>query len=186
MNIKSILLLSVIAPIAACGGSDNGSSGASFNDLATRADALVARAETLEATPLESMPTTGTATYDGVAAFSRSELMETTDMLSAATVNANFGDSTISGQLSNFRVYDGTAIDGTVAIQNGAISGTDFIADLSGQLSDDGEAILVDGAMIGGFGGPNAEMLAAIAAGETYTDAEGYLPIYGALIAEAQ
>lgn len=105
--------------LAACGGG-GGNSQANFSTMESRGTALINKIEDQSATPVNSMPTTGTATYSGIAGFAPS-IDDEIQVLSEASLTANFGASTIAGSLTNFRDYENTAIPGTVLIQSGVM-----------------------------------------------------------------
>jgi hypothetical protein len=156
-NFSAIALASTTLLLAACVG--GGSGGASFDSMATRGQNLINAVDGEQATPVGSMPTTGTATYAGVAAFAPTEY-DQVEILSEASLKANFGSSSISGNLSNFRDYENNRFPGSVAIQSGVISGNQFDADLSGSLTVDGAPTIVKGTLNGGFVGANANLAA--------------------------
>ena len=149
--------------LAACGGG-GGDSQANFSTMESRGNALINKIEDQSATPVNSMPTTGTATYSGIAGFAPS-INDEIQVLSEASLTANFGASTIAGSLTNFRDYENTAIPGTVSIQSGVISGNQFGADLTGSLTVDGAAAPVNGTIDGGFVGASGSLIAGIIEG---------------------
>ncbi|MFC0281383.1 transferrin-binding protein-like solute binding protein [Falsigemmobacter intermedius] len=140
--------------LAACGGSGGGSQ-ASFSTMESRGTALIEKLEGQSATPVSAMPSAGSATYSGIAGFAPS-IYDEVEVLSEASLTANFASSTIAGNLTNFRDYQNTAIPGSVNIHSGVISGNEFGADLTGSLTVDGRASAVDGSMAGAFVGANA------------------------------
>ena len=154
--------------LTACGGGSSGSgsggSNASFSSMANRGEALIEKIDTMNVTPSNSMPTAGTATYKGVAGFAASEYDEI-EVISEASLTANFSRSTIAGNLTNFRDYENTAIPGTVSLQSGKIRGNEFGADLNGQVTIDGKKAAVNGDMYGGFAGSKANMMAGFIEG---------------------
>ena len=158
----AIVFASSALLLTACGGS--GSGGASFDSMATRGEALINKIDGQNPTPMSSMPTAGTATYSGVAAFAPS-IYDEPEVLSEASLTANFGSSSISGNLTNFRDYENTVIPGSVAIQSGVITGNQFGANLTGSVTIDGAAAAVNGTLDGGFASTNANLLAGIIEG---------------------
>lgn len=166
---------------AACGGGGGGGetkSQPSFAEMAGTTEGLITRMNQRSATPVRSMPTTGSASYTGIAAFAPT-FYDDIDTLAEARLNANFANSTITGDLTNFRDYENNVLAGSVAIQNGVISENQFSADLRGNLSSGGTSVHLDAEMEGGFLGPNADMMVAAIEG---TAGNGYFA--GALVAE--
>jgi hypothetical protein len=97
------------------------------------------------------MPTVGTATYNGVASIDSEA-----GVVSALRLDANFSDSTIGGEMTNFTDNNNSGAQGSIKITDGNISGNTFDAKLNGSVTAQGEAISVKGVMTGGFLGANA------------------------------
>ena len=106
---------SVIALLSACGGGGGGSDSVSFAELLDRTDQLgLLDGDFLEddETDFEAIPTTGSATYTGVATVSSfAEFNDEPDeqdfvALGATTLTADFGDQSISGSADNFFQID--------------------------------------------------------------------------------
>ncbi|WP_145111087.1 transferrin-binding protein-like solute binding protein [Cereibacter sediminicola] len=189
MNIKNVVGLVVVAAgLSACGGSDGGTS---FDSLATRGDSLIEKYEVVELTPVGSMPTAGTASYEGVAgyffseaAYDAAESAADADVLSTVSLTANFSDSSIAGSLGNFKDREGVSVSGSVAIKDGQIMDNVFMADLDGSITAENETATVRGVTYGGFVGGTAEaVMGAIEADIIHgpSDVEG---LYGEFIAE--
>lgn len=171
----SISLAASALFLAACDSSNDGSS---FNSMSSRGEALLARVETQSATPVGDMPTIGRATYEGVAGFSTS-VSDDVEVMSEASLTADFASSSISGELTNFRDWENNTIAGKVDIEAGTISGNQFTNNLSGSLNYNGRNENVSGVMDGGFVGANAGTAVGI------IDASvGSLPVVGVLGAE--
>lgn len=128
--------------------------------MARRGEDILVKAQGIDQTPANAVPSAGTATYNGVAGFGASEYSDI-EVMSEASLTADFSASTISGRLTNFRDYENTALPGTVNLQGGQINGNTFSANLTGQLSAYGENAVVNGGMLGAFGGSNADMVLA-------------------------
>lgn len=148
--------------------------------------------DALEPTPVEDMPTSGTATYDGIA---RTQLSLEPDseavsysvfLQSQVRMTADFGSGQISGDMTNFNTF-GNSVRGSLDIENGVISGNTFAADVNG-IREQGDLefyareagefvnygsgdVSVSGAMDGGFLGADAQGLEATMTGTAVLDA---------------
>ena len=199
---NTIILLPLMALISAC-GSSGGSSGApntgggsdvSYGDLNAeygrirKDSARVAQNQGYTT----NLPTSGTATYAGVASFSESANPQ---IIANANLNVDFRDSSMSGSLSNFRGDDGTVFDGAMNLSDGAFDGSDgsISADISGHLtSDSARMSTVDsiGEFAGNFIGDNHQYVrgttSAIWTTNTGTGTEEHIRMQGELAAEKQ
>ena len=160
--------------LAGCGGSGTTSSGpasTAFEELFLQGEALDSRLALLEAT--ETMPTTGTARYRGVAAFgdTRDEaaISSAPLALSAVTLTADFADSRVSGSLEDFRTGGG-GVSGRMTLRDGSIVDNGFHAGLDGAVDLGGGLTLEGQAMSGLFLGAGAAAVAGILEG---TDGSG-------------
>jgi hypothetical protein len=163
MKIKTALSsIAILSLMSACSSSSSGNQ--SFDQLATKGQNIITKYEDADLTPESEMPTVGTATYNGVAAFSSvadaEYIAENADAVAALRLEANFGDSTIGGKMDNFVDYDNVRAPGSVQVTNGTISGNAFNADLDGDITIEGEAVTVSGDMAGGFLGADANAVA--------------------------
>ncbi len=152
----SRLALATLLPLslAACGG--GGSDALSFDDLRDDGLALIARYDDADLTPVNRMPTSGSARYEGVAAFAEGEEIEldasNATVLSEVSLIADFRTGAVTGGFDNFRSYfDGTEIRGSIPISNGQIEDNVFVADAAGTLTSNGERGTVDAVMGGAF-----------------------------------
>jgi hypothetical protein len=190
---KSLSLMGAVSmslALSACGGSSLGA----FDQKLERGNALVAKYAETERTPTEAMPTTGSATYEGVAAYSSVEpdseeaLIANPEYLSNVRLTATFTDDggSIDGDLSDFITAENEVVDGGVHVTNGTISGTNFSADLSGNLALGGTTGVVDGGMSGSFFGDDAEAVHGYMGGTITdsTDDSSYSPFYAVFGAE--
>jgi len=163
MKIKATLSsIAILSLMSACSSSSGGNQ--SFDQLATKGQNIIEEYGNADVTPESAMPTAGTATYNGVAAFSdvpsESYIAENAEAVAALRLEANFGDSTIGGKMDNFVDYNNVHAPGSVQITNGTISGNTFNANLDGDITIEGEAVSVSGDMGGGFLGADANAVA--------------------------
>lgn len=162
----------VLGTLAACGGGGGGQL-ASFDDLSAEQVSLAEAAVAVDRTPVADMPSTGSASYDGVAGFSIGTMPQTTEdlnILSELALTADFASGAISGSLSNFNSAEGEDIEGTLALTNGQISDNTFTADAAGTLTRGGAALATDLDMEGAFGGADAALLTGTATGMAGAD----------------
>lgn len=174
--------------VASTSGSVEGSA-PNFEQMASDGRAMLQNLENTDETPVAAMPTTGTATYNGVAAFGDSAdpeyLAENADILGRLQMEANFASETISGQIDNIRHINDPEqpAAGSVQISNGTIDNNAFTADMSGHLIVENEEIVVTGEMAGDFLGDDAEVLAGEM--EAQLAENGFVEtIYGAFVAQ--
>jgi hypothetical protein len=175
-----------LGALQACGSTGGGSEapedlGAIYNDnredLLETHDRLVALSTTSEA----NLPTSGSATFEGQAGIYLDTALDLS-LVGDATVTADFGQGTISGQATNFIGTEGgfTAdeYDGTLNLSGGRI-GTGGPSDasgiLSGTLTGGGHVVTIDAQMQGGFvGNPDVAGLVLDSTGGTAT-VDGFL-----------
>lgn len=197
MYTKSILSFAAIAALSACGGSSTGpasfttaSTQATFDDRVSRGVALGDKYD--EVGPTSNMPTSGTATYAGLAGFADTPNAEAADVYGTAdvTMTANFTATggSVSGSMTNFLGKNDDnnqieALQGSVTIADATFAGNTFSTTVSGTLTDPEGTLNITGSMEGGFLGDEG---AAIGATMVLSDGEDDAPIYGALIAEKQ
>lgn len=145
--------------LTACGDNGSGVTGgkesASFEEMVTTGTLINTSFDDQAATPQNSMPTTGTATYVGVAAFGAS-LQQPVEVASEARLQADFASSSISGNLTNFRDYENNLLPGSVDINGGIIDANRLQANLSGSIMTDAGAKAVLGTLDAGFIGTDA------------------------------
>lgn len=204
MYAKSILSFAAIAALSACGGSSTGpasfttvgspppatSNQVAFDERVSRGIALGDKYD--DVVPTSNMPTSGTASYAGLAGFADVPDPDEADLIGSADVSmtATFTPSggSVSGSMTNFLgLNDDTnqveALQGTLTIADQTIIGNGFVTTVSGTLTDPGGTLNVTGSMNGQFLGDEA---AAIGATMILSDGEDDAPIYGRLIAEKQ
>lgn len=161
------LLVTAIA-LAACGGGSGGSGGdpiasgsrPSFAQLTDRGEYLADRLTNMSATPIDSMPTSGTASYLGVAGFVPEDAGS--ELLAVADMTADFENSTFAGTFTDFRDEENARVQGRINIRNGTITDNEVSADLRGNLVMGGQDERVTGTMVSVFGGPGAEAMLGV------------------------
>lgn len=171
MRNKTYLLAAMALPaLAACG--DTGGSiggGGSVNLVAEMAEdgaALESEFALIQFTRVEAMPTTGSASFSGVAAYTESDDIgaiseieyTSADLVSDVTLTADFAAETVGGWLSNFQsnsaVYKG--IEADIAFTGGTFASYDtqyqtFASDIEGEMTSASRSGSVDGLMTGYF-----------------------------------
>ena len=165
--------LLTVAALAACGGSGGGDSdrddSPSFAELATRNEDMADRVAAMEETV--TLPTAGSATYEGTGAFDVGT-DGTTDMLAELALEANFVSSEVGGEFSNFVGADGREIDGELTIADSVVNSNTFDAHAAGTLDDNGaKDVEVD--MAGTFHGADADAVAGTLDGAIGSDTLG-------------
>ena len=172
MKKSAFFFLGMVGALSACGGSSTSSSGsltnASFETLAQSGRSLIAEYGSASPTDVANMPTSGAATYRGVAAYSASfsnpvDIVAYAETVSALEVTADFASSTVSGQATNFQYFDPSVdLNGQINL-NGTITGNRFNASLSGSITESAGGITATGnytgSASGDFVGASAEGL---------------------------
>ncbi len=128
-----------------------------------------------DATVFATMPTMGVVTYDGYMNLIIGNTSVSANVIGETTIQASFATNAVSGSATNFQgvatdEYDTnhvTNYEGTIAITDGDIFAgadgtTDLDIDISGQIDNGLNVFAVDGNLVGGFHGPNAEGLSAL------------------------
>lgn len=164
--------------LSACGGASTGSS--EFEQFASQGASLVDRFESADLT--EMMPTSGAASYTGMAAFEfdpSGASLDSADVAARLTLQADFSDQTIGGQLTDFLDSQDVRYSGAVNVLNGVITGNEFAANVDGALTRPSGSTVVTGQLVGAFVGNGA----AASAGLVEATAFGS-PFVGVFIAE--
>jgi hypothetical protein len=186
LNKTVLSSMAIVSLLSACSGGSGSSQ--SFDQLATKGQNIIEKYQDADLTPEAAMPTSGTATYNGVAAFSdvpdAEYIAENAEAVAALRLEANFGNNTISGKMDNFVDYDNERADGSVQITNGSISGNTFNANLNGSLTVDGDTASVTGDMAGGFVGANANAVAGVLQADLSAGGQTGATLYGIFGAE--
>lgn len=127
-----------------------------YEQLETRYGALATTWPGTADTPTVAIPTSGAASYEGVASFSTAPGPGADTIYSDVGISANFGSGTVSGQFSGFQGSSG-AIAGSLAISGGTITDNEVGGTASGNLTRGGTTAPVNLTIVGGgFQGPDA------------------------------
>ncbi|MFD1882810.1 transferrin-binding protein-like solute binding protein [Paracoccus pacificus] len=164
----SILAITVITGLSACGGGGGGgrNDGPSFADIARSGDKILYRYEGTPATALANMPTSGKAGYRGVVGVdvdndnkNRASFRDM-DAVGEAKLTADFGSSSVTGKLDNFKGRNGYGkVSGTMNV-SGRIVGNRISGLTSGVMKVPGQETAAIGTTFGGgFKGTGAESL---------------------------
>lgn len=195
----AVLPIGALLLLAACGGSSTAPTGASFKDMRSRGIDLIDRLPGT-ATPTANLPTSGSATYRGVAGFSgdptfdpRTESSILSDMSLTARCDAPKAEQ-ISGTLSNFRgttargadrLFPGTLNISSSSLPGGGISGNGFSAGVTGTLANpSGVDAKFNMRMDGHFRGTNSGFVAGTMSGSLTSTVDGTEPFYGQFAGE--
>lgn len=176
MNFPRAGAMALIATLAACGGSSGGSDNpvAEYGSDSARASRLVAQTANMTQTAAAAMPTTGRAEYDGVVGMAFGGApgsLARAQMLGEVDLNADFARGTISGEMDDFTTADGRELSGSLRVNGGRISGSDFKANVNGRLTGAGKVPgNVSGRVDGDFLGAGAN---AIRGTGTATSSQG-------------
>ena len=183
---KSFALIASTSLLAAC-GSGGGSEGAGQIDAARH---LIAKYENADITSV--MPTKGTATYHGVAAYAYAQDLsnasykelaalqnlspQEVDKFIRATsdvaLTADFEAASVKGKLNNFQTTAG-GLDGSVNV-NAKIKGSSFDGTLNGTVG----GAAASGNLAGAFIGEGAEAMAGALGAKL--DGTQYIGLFGA------
>lgn len=101
----------------------------------------------------DQLPVSGSLTYQGVMNISEHAAEQ---ILGQAVLNVDFSNNSINGAFTNFKGDDGTAYQGYLAMNNGTVSTTEILGEISGSLTSDSrhsQTVDAYGTMAGHFGG---------------------------------
>jgi len=165
-----LLLLPILFGLVA-GCSDGSGDGSAFESLGDDYENLVDDIEGEDYTDPASLPTTGTARYEGVVGLDFESVdsgdLEAFDMAGDIELTVNFAGSgdPITGRAGNFVTSDDEAVDGALIIDDGVIDrganpddSFTYTADMDGVLTtEDGTNWDVDTYLLGDFSGEEHE-----------------------------
>ncbi len=178
--------LLMVCALAACGETDDDgdNDGNAFESLEARSDALTNEVQDLAFTDPSALPTTGTATYEGVVGLNLESVPDETlqgyDLAGELEMTVNFagaGDA-ITGRADEFVGIDGEEFAGALIIDDGSLdrdadlsSEYTFGADLAGELTgEDGTSRTFDTEMLGDFAGSDHSHAFGVVGGTACTD----------------
>lgn len=158
-----------LAILSACGGgsTSNPPPLTGINALRAETSRLATIGETLDVTPADSVAVTGRAEFQGVLAVgllpdSYGGIGLGGDM----TMGVDFDTGDVTGEVVDFYSRDGEALDGALALSNGAAfafaDGVFVGAEVSGDLEIYGEVKDVEGIIAGGVAGDGGEIVAGL------------------------
>lgn len=187
---KLVASATAIATLAACGGGSTSGGGSSFASISNEAERLFNEFEDIEATPVADVPDSGSAGYSGIMGATASVAGEESDIAGLVDLDVNFGSDSFDGRIYDLVDEFEDTVAGTVRIQNGTFDrtgGSEVLleADASGTLTNaEGQTIGVDGGVLLGFGGADAEVLAGLIGGDLDVDGTSG-SFLGAIVTEA-
>lgn len=203
---KITTIVFAAAGLSACGGSSIGalppvtapgepsitpSQKPTAQQIEARGNAFLAQAERVSEMSPSSLATMnnalGRATFDGAAgilvnpSIVEGELLDAeTTLLGDATINVNFRNGTLSGDVTNIigtdSAYNDDNYTGSVQIKNGSIGdfgvGT-FVGEYEGTVRGNRDTIALDGDLFGAFAG-NPSVDGLLLYGEGTSNTDGY------------
>jgi hypothetical protein len=157
----AVLLCAALAACSSGGSSSN--SAPTFTELADEGTTLAGQIEALDYTDPSSLPTTGSAQYNGVMGLAV-DGGETPDsvLLGELTMDVGFDQNAISGSVTNIVDRNNDRYEGQLALSNGVIDRTvdptsawTYGVDATGSVTDPtGTRWNVQADMLGDFFGP--------------------------------
>ncbi len=187
-----------LGALQACGstGEDpatTGELGATYNDNLDDLIETEARLLALPITSEASLPTSGSATYEGQAGIVLDNPVGLDlALVGDASVTADFGQGTISGEATDFLGTDETGLsmddyDGSLSLSGGQIGvagASDAMGQLSGTLTSDDHVVAIDTQVQGGFvGNPDVEGIVLYGEGAATVDGI-FAPSFVGIVAE--
>lgn len=188
MMTRTAIGVALLAGLSAC----DAVKGIDFDSLNGVGEDLEARygAGNAEITQMENLRTTGSASYEGAAFFSDGEANESTSretsmMASEVSLTADFANSSIGGEFSNFRSKSGgDEIEGRLVLSEGRIRNLDGDASFDANLDGTIGADTFDGVLGGMFVGDQGQAMSGLLEGEMINEADQpYSTLSGTFIA---
>lgn len=190
---RTALLGAMLLNVSACGGAGTTNNVAGFDDRVDAHRAMAARLDARSATVRSVMPAAGQATFDGFATLAIDPVTGADiDLIGDATLTANFGAGTMTGQVRNLESAS-TAIAGVIDIgESMSIIGddeddnltnraNDWLATYRGALTIGGDRYAPEGTLTGQFIGTrsNPARGQSVIRGITGRDDDGYAVVNG-------
>lgn len=158
--------LTAFLALAACGGSSGGSDPvlSEIELLRIEAGRLSQEVSALELTAPDFTPPVGDYEYSGIATFGfLTESSQGDGVGGDMSLSVDFVGSDASGQIDNFISRDGDAREGLLIVNNGQLirtpQGIAMTADVSGTLDILSGVKQLDGDLVGGFVGDDADYI---------------------------
>lgn len=166
-----------------CGGSGGGPSTSPLEETTNATNRMVSDFTPIQYTDLNTLPTSGTANYQG---YISAQLSNTSDDITDAlrgelSVSVDFGSADIvSGTAQNFLDQDGAQLSGTLSLSDGVldrtgdpVSDATFTFEATGDLTDsNGRILMVETAFEGDFLETNHTGIGGDLAGRVTVDGE--------------
>jgi hypothetical protein len=188
MRVSTILVTVSTLALAACGGGGSSSTGAQptptisqYSYLSNQQLGFALRNPNPVATA--ALPVVGTASYQGVATFSRTNLQQALinpDVAAQVNLYADFGGKNVQGTMQNIVDRSNTPISGSLGMTAAPVTGNTFQGTMTGTLVDGQGTTTNSVPMAGTFIGPNAESMI----GGLSPASNGPLPPFGLFTTE--
>lgn len=205
MRLTSSIALTILVSLAACASNDNTPeplppAEGPFKGLIKEQTELLTKYHDAALTKPADMPQTGTASYEGVIGFGQrtitTEIMDGEKVIRARRnkqiadihLDADFTNSSISGNVTNFRNKHDNSLPGSLAISGGVIENSGFkSAQVTGNVAFDGiNRANVTGFANGNFVGSKAQGIDGSMLVFKETTTGGTESVNGSFVAEKQ
>ncbi|WP_341365488.1 transferrin-binding protein-like solute binding protein [Yoonia sp. BS5-3] len=188
MLLKKYLLCVGAAALSACMASDEAETtqtALSFAELNTLNTEIIDEIVAIGATPVDDIPTTGSATYDGTMLLALQD-GSMDGAIGQAQMVTSFATSTITGGADNFYDLNGNAIDGSLTLEDGSFERTIGIVtgEMNGSVDFASGEMDIETDVAGNFSGPNAEYLSGVMTGTATPEGEDALVLIGGFYLE--
>lgn len=165
-----LLPIIAFAATAACMESDNADTtqaALSFAELNVLNADLLEAATDAGATPVDIIPDTGSATYDGTLFLTLQDGSED-GVIGQAQMVTSFATNSITGNADNFYDLEGNATAGSLTMEDGGFDRTVGLVsgEMNGNVTFTEGAMDVETAVIGNFSGTDADYLSGILVGD--------------------
>ncbi len=157
----------------------------SFAQLDTIETALVDVIDMAGVTPVDNIPDTGLATYNGTMTFLLLDGSED-GVIGQAEMNVNFGSTLITGGADNFYDLNGNATAGAVTIDDAVVVtmlGNFIAGDVNGAITFGAGEMEIETGLAGNFSGNNAEYVSGVMSGNATLAGNDPILVQGAIFA---